>query len=79
MSGIALFFYAIFWALALAPVWLASFELALSSPLSAENAYQVFLTLVGIALTLHIGAILLRVMLLRAHYAYEDSSTFHRA
>ncbi len=77
MSGIALVFYGIFWALALAPVWLDAFATALSSPFSSANAYQVFLTLVGIALTLHIGAILLRIMLLRAHYSYEDSSTHH--
>lgn len=77
MSGIALVFYGIFWVLALAPVWLSEFELALSSPFSPENAYQVFLTLVGIALTLHIAAILLRIMLLRAHYAYEDDTTTH--
>lgn len=77
MSGVALLFYGIFWALALAPVWLESFELALSSPLGFESIYQVFLTLIGVAITLHIGAILLRIMLLRAHYAYEDSSTYH--
>lgn len=71
-SGVALTFYGVFWLIAFAPVWLNSIASAISRGISSETVIDLVAALAGVAFTLHIGAILLRLMLLRAHYAYED-------
>lgn len=70
-SGIALVFYAVFWVAALGPAWLQSVR-ALFGGATTEHLIDFVTALIGIALTLHIGAILLRLTLLRSHYGYED-------
>lgn len=71
-SGIALVFYGVFWIVGLAPVWIDSFEVILMNGLSLDKGIEALIALVSIVVTLHIAFILLRVMLLRAHYAYEE-------
>lgn len=70
-SGIALVFYGVFWIVGLAPVWIDSFEAIMMNGLSIDKGTDALLAILSIIVTLHIGFILLRVMLLRAHYAYE--------
>jgi hypothetical protein len=70
-GGIALILYTIFWATALAPVWLVSFEALFGNGVNQTHVLDSLAALFGIALSLHIAAILLRVMLLRSHYSYE--------
>lgn len=71
-AGVALLFYGIFWVAAFAPVWVASFQSTFGHGFSGDSAVDFIVALVGIALTLHVGAMLLRLMLLRAHYSYEN-------
>lgn len=72
-AGIALVFYGVFWVAAFAPVWLASFQSLFSSGgFTSTHIADSAAALLGVALTLHLAAILLRLMLLRAHYSYED-------
>jgi hypothetical protein len=71
-AGIALVFYGVFWILGFAPVWMDSFQALFARGSSAVHISDFITALIGVALTLHIAAILLRLMLLRAHYSYED-------
>jgi hypothetical protein len=71
-AGIALVFYGVFWILGFAPVWMDSFQALFARGSSTVHISDFITALIGVALTLHIAAILLRLMLLRAHYSYED-------
>lgn len=68
-SGIALIFYGVFWIVGLAPVWIDTFANLLVAGISFEYVVQALLAVVSIVVTLHIGLILLRVMLLRSEYS----------
>lgn len=70
--GITLVFYGVFWIVGFAPVWLHSFQALFSRGVSTGHITDFVTALIGVALTLHIAAILLRLMLLRAHYSYDD-------
>lgn len=71
-AGITLIFYGVFWIVGFAPVWLNSFQALFSRGATASHITDFVTALIGVALTLHVGAILLRLMLLKAHYSYED-------
>lgn len=71
-SGVALVFYGVFWVVVLAPVWIGSFETAMTAGLSVNTFLEILAAMLGIVITLHIAFILLRIMLLRAHYSYEE-------
>lgn len=71
-AGITLVFYGVFWILGFAPVWIISIQALFSRGTSAGHISDFISALIGVAFTLHIGAILLRLMLLKAHYSYED-------
>ena len=71
VAAIALVFYGVFWAAAFAPVWLATFQSMFEHGIAGERLIDGLTALVGIALTLHIAAMLLRLALLRAHYGYD--------
>lgn len=63
---IAFFFYALFWVLVLAPVWQGNFNTVIISPASTAGIVALATTLIGIAVSLHIGTILLRLVVLRS-------------
>lgn len=71
-AGITLVFYGVFWIVGFAPVWMDSFQALFARGTSDGHIVDFITALLGVALTLHIAAILLRLMLLRAHYSYED-------
>ncbi len=71
-AGITLIFYGVGWIAAFAPVWTATFQALFGGGLTREHVIDSATAFIGIALTLHIAAILLRLTLLRAHYSYED-------
>lgn len=71
-AALTLVFYSVFWLSAFAPVWLNSFMALFTGGFSTDEASNALAALLGIALTLHIAAILLRIALLRAHYSYEQ-------
>jgi hypothetical protein len=71
-AGGALLFYGIFWLAAFAPVWINTFQTVFAHGLTGSHGTDLAFALIGIAFSLHIAAILLRLMLLRAHYSYED-------
>ncbi len=71
-AGGALLFYGIFWLSAFAPVWISSFQSTFGHGFTGNHITDFIVGLVGVAFSLHIAAILLRLMLLRAHYSYED-------
>ena len=71
-AGGALLFYGIFWLGVFAPVWVSSFQSTFGHGFTSSHITDFVFGLVGVAFSLHIGAILLRLMLLRAHYSYED-------
>lgn len=71
MSGVALVFYGVFWIIGLAPVWIDSFANVLTGGMGIHSLTELLLALLSIAVTLHIAAILLRIMLLRADYSYR--------
>ena len=71
-AGGALVFYSVFWLAAFAPVWISSFQATFGHGFNADSTIDFIAALVGIALSLHIAAILLRLTLLRAHYSYDD-------
>jgi hypothetical protein len=71
-AGITLVFYGVFWVVGFAPVWMQSFQALFARGTSAGHISDFITALIGMVFTLHIAAILLRLMLLRAHYSYED-------
>lgn len=71
-AGITLIFYGVFWVIGFAPVWMQSFQALFARGTSGGHISDFITALIGVVFTLHIAAILLRLMLLRAHYSYED-------
>lgn len=71
-AGISLLAYGSFWVAGFAPVWTASIQSLFARGVTSERIIDSITALIGVALTLHIAAILLRLTLLRAHYSYED-------
>jgi len=71
-AGIALVFYGVFWIAGFATAWLQSFQTLFARGLTSSHITDFVLALIGVAFTLHIGAILLRLALLKAHYSYEN-------
>jgi hypothetical protein len=71
-AGITLVFYGVFWVVGFAPVWMQSFQALFARGTSAGHISDFITALIGMVFTLHIAAVLLRLMLLRAHYGYED-------
>lgn len=71
-SGITLIFYGVFWIVGFAPVWMSSFQALFARGASPGHISDFITALIGVAFTLHIGATLLRLTLLKAHYSYED-------
>lgn len=70
-AGGALFFYGVFWLGAFAPVWVNSFQSTFGHGFTENHITDFIVGLIGVALSLHIAAILLRLVLLRAHYSYD--------
>jgi hypothetical protein len=64
----ALIIYGSIWATSFAPVWIISFESLFAQGASPNNLLDAAAAIVGVGLTLHLGAILLRVALLRSTY-----------
>ena len=63
--------YVSLWLTVLAPAWLASFREVFMNGTSSESLIDLFVAVVGITFTLHIAAIIFRVMLLRSKYFYQ--------
>ena len=70
-AGISLIFYSVFWLAAFAPVWLVTFQSLFEHGLTRTGVVDSLSALAGIAITLHIAAMLLRLALLRAQYSYD--------
>jgi hypothetical protein len=70
-AAVSLLFYTAVWCTVLAPVWLASFKSVFIDGLELETLVSLIIAIVGIGLSLHIGAILLRLILLRSSYGYD--------
>lgn len=68
-GAIALIVFASIWATSFAPVWIVSFESLFAQGFSVANITDAVAAVVGVGLTLHIGAILLRTALLRSRYS----------
>lgn len=68
-GAVALIVFASVWATSFAPVWIVSFESLFAQGLSVDNMMDAGAAIIGVGLTLHIGAILLRTALLRARYS----------
>lgn len=69
-AAISLVIYISIWMATLAPSWLVSFREVFLAGVSLSAATDLLIALVGIAFSLHIGAIMLRVVLLRSKYFY---------
>jgi hypothetical protein len=70
-AAISLLIYSSIWIATLAPTWLASYREIFLSGIGVESTLNLLVALVGIVFSLHIGAILLRVILLRSKYFYQ--------
>lgn len=68
VAGITLIFYGVVWGTSFAPVWIQSFETLFAQGWTIHHSIDALIAIIGVGLTLHIGAILLRVTLLRARY-----------
>jgi hypothetical protein len=64
VSGIALTFYIFFWLWIFAPLWIHVFEKFFSAPLAIQNIIDATSAIIGVAITLHIAVVLLRLTLL---------------
>lgn len=69
-AGVSFIIYCSIWISLLAPVWLASYTDSFSS-FSLSALGSLALTMIGIGLSLHVGAVLLRIVLLRSRYFYQ--------
>jgi hypothetical protein len=69
-AALSLVIYISIWLATLAPAWLASYKEIFLSGISKDATVNILIALVGTALSLHVGAILLRVVLLRSKYFY---------
>ena len=70
-AAISLLIYSSIWVATFAPTWLASYKEIFQAGITTNSAIGLLIAVVGIALSLHVGAILLRVMLLRSKYFYQ--------
>jgi hypothetical protein len=70
-AAISLLIYSSIWVATLAPTWLVSYRQIFLSGINLNSVGDLLIALVGIAFSLHVGAILLRVMLLRSKYFYQ--------
>lgn len=70
-AAISFILYASIWLTVFAPAWLANYRDLFLNGIGKDTLIGLLVSVVGIALTLHIGAIILRVMLLRSKYFYE--------
>lgn len=70
-SLLALIFYSVFWVIAFAPVWIVAIQGYFSHGISLGALLNIICGTIAIWVSLHIAAILLRLVLLRAHYSYE--------
>lgn len=67
-AAISLFIYTAVWCAVIAPAWLASFKGIAIEQLSTETMFDCGLAIIGIGLSLHIAAILIRLVLLKSSY-----------
>jgi len=67
-GAIALVVYGVIWGTSFAPVWITSFETLFAQGATAAHVTDALVAAVGVALTLHLASILLRVTLLRTRY-----------
>lgn len=67
-GAIALIIYGVIWGTSFAPIWIQSFETLFAQGWSLPHVTDALMAVVGVGLTLHLGAILLRVTLLKARY-----------
>lgn len=70
-AGITLLLYITFWCAVLAPAWHASFTGLFSNGFGGTELVDASIAAVGIGLTLHIAAIIVRLVLLRSRYSYQ--------
>lgn len=70
-AAISFIIYVSLWLTVLAPAWLAIFREVFISGLISGTIIDLFIGMIGIILSLHIAAIILRVMLLRSKYFYQ--------
>lgn len=70
-AAVSLLIYISLWMATLAPAWLASYRAIFIDGFSINTGLDLLIALTGIALSLHIGAIMLRVVLLRSKYFYQ--------
>ncbi len=67
-AAISLFLYTVFWCALVAPVWLASFKSIGLERFNTNAIVDCGLAIIGIGLSLHVAAILIRIMLLKSSY-----------
>lgn len=70
-AAISLVIYISIWMATFAPTWLASYQEIFMYGVSVDTVLDLIAALVCIAVSLHVGAILLRVVLLRSKYFYQ--------
>lgn len=70
-AAISFIIYVSLWFSVFAPAWLADFREVFISGITGESVVNLLIAIVGIIFTLHIAAIILRVMLLRSKYFYQ--------
>lgn len=70
-AAITLLLYTVFWSGVLAPAWHSSFVSVFSNGVILSEVSDLSITIIGIGLTLHVGAMLVRMILLRSRYSYQ--------
>ena len=70
-AAISFIIYASIWLTIFAPAWLANYKDLFLNGINSDTLIGLLVSIVGIAVTLHVGEIILRVMLLRSKYFYE--------
>lgn len=70
-AAITLLLYITFWCGVLAPAWHSSFVSVFSDGIMLSEISDLSITIIGIGLTLHIGAMIMRMLLLSSRYSYQ--------
>lgn len=70
-AAISFTIYISIWISVFAPAWLSDFREIFAVSISSESLVSLLIAIIGIVFTLHIGAIIFRVMLLRSKYFYQ--------
>lgn len=70
-AGVSFIIYVSIWLSVFAPAWLTNFEKIFVEGISVDTVMGVLASTAGIIITLHIAAIIFRLMLLRSKYFYE--------